>query len=266
MNLFGFWRMTEGNLVPEHLLEVQPPCYIGIPTDALLEPRVEAAKKRDLRALPLPDGTVAIVQRIDWSDGSDLRPIYASLKHLAEKRLLGAVLTGNQVWWVESVAGGADTKEWRYRLWHAVLQWLDAIGARICHLFPRAFPGGTASVLISTPDVSAFNAISKLKESEVAETIVDAQDGDGRQAGVTISPEWIKHLSRLENVAEVELIAAVLSQLAVGHRATRDQLRTAVLDAIGSRDWRWLHTHEVLTPLDRLASSRLVDRFREIPM
>ena len=268
LNLFGFWRMTDGNLIPEHLQEVQPPSYIGIPTDALLAPRVEAAKKRDLRALPLPDGTVTIVQRIDWSDGSDLRPIYASLKHLAEKRLLGAVLIGNQVWWVESVAGGAETNEWLYRLWHSVLQWLDTIGATICNLFPQAFPGGAASVLISIPDASTFDAIdtSRLKESELAETIVDTQDGSGRQALITVLPEWIKHVGRLENVAEVELIAAILCQLAVGHRATRDQLRTAVLDAIGSRDWRWLHTHEVLTPLDRLASSGLIDHFREIPM
>ena len=268
LNLFGLWQMTDGNMISEHLQEVQPPCYISLPTDALFAPRVEAAKNRDVRALPLPDESVTLVQRIDWSDDSDLQSIYASIKHLSEQRLLGAVLVGNQVWWIEPVAEGGETKEWCYRIWHAVLQWLDAIGQRICHMFPQAFPDEAASVVISIPDSSAFSAVnpSKFERSNLADTIEVSQEDGSREANVRILPEWIPHLGRPENAAEVELIAAVIGQLAVGLSATRDQLRTVVSESIGSPDWRWLHVHRALTPLDRLAGSALVDSFREIPM
>jgi len=91
LNLFGWWRSTDGNLIPEHMGEIEPPCHVSIPTDELLAPRVEAATKRDLRILVLPDGATRLVQRVDWSDSDDLLPIYGSLHDLDEDRLLGAV-------------------------------------------------------------------------------------------------------------------------------------------------------------------------------
>jgi hypothetical protein len=51
---------------------------VALPTDELLAPRIEAAKKLDLRALPLGDGGFKVVQRLDWGDTNDLKLIYAS--------------------------------------------------------------------------------------------------------------------------------------------------------------------------------------------
>jgi hypothetical protein len=72
LNLFGFWRSTDGNLVPEHMRDIAPPTFISLPTDSLLEPRIESAKKRDRRAMPHPDGGFREMQRMDWAEEDDL--------------------------------------------------------------------------------------------------------------------------------------------------------------------------------------------------
>ena len=35
MNTFGNWRMTDGNFVPEHMVDIQPPCTLWL-SDQLL--------------------------------------------------------------------------------------------------------------------------------------------------------------------------------------------------------------------------------------
>ena len=54
LNLFGFWRHTNSHLIPEHW-EMEPPCLVSIPTDELLNPRLEAVRRIDMRGLPLPE-------------------------------------------------------------------------------------------------------------------------------------------------------------------------------------------------------------------
>ena len=94
LNLFGFWRRTDGNLIPEHMQELEPPCYVMIPTDDLLNPRLEASKKRDVRALALSDGAFKVMQRIDWRDADDLNNVHISSFFSSERhtdRLVAAL-------------------------------------------------------------------------------------------------------------------------------------------------------------------------------
>ncbi len=75
LNLFGFWKTTKGNLIPEHMHEMVPPCILVLPTDELLAPRIEAARKRDYRALPFTDGTFktySVRMRLDWGRGGSV--------------------------------------------------------------------------------------------------------------------------------------------------------------------------------------------------
>jgi hypothetical protein len=110
LNLFGFWRATRGNLVPEHFFELEPPCFVAMPTDELLKPRTEAATKVDRQALPFPGGGYKTVQRIEW-DEDNLKPIYSSIDDIAAGRLLGAVAIENYVWWIESIPDPGENRE-----------------------------------------------------------------------------------------------------------------------------------------------------------
>lgn len=270
LNLFGFWRATDGNLIPEHLSEIEPPCNLLIPTDDLLAPRIEASVNRDFRALPLPDGNFKMVQRIDWTDPDDLQPIYGSIEDANEGRLLGAVSMNERTWWIEIAAEAGEVKEWRYRIWHAVLRWLAAVGSDVVASFPQAIAPGATRIEICIPAGMASEKIdsSSFGASDLAATVTGSRENKGRAARLEVSLDWMKHLDKPENDAEVELIAAVLEQIADPSSATasRDQLREVVHSSIGSGDWRWLHAHQVATPVDRLASSGLVGRFREISL
>lgn len=270
LNLFGFWRSTNGNLIPEHHCEIRPPCNLILPTDELLGPRIEAARKRDVRSLPFPDSTFKVVQRTNWDDEGELQPIYGSLEDVAQGRLLGAVFLSGRTWWIESVAESGENREWRYRIWNAVLQWLVTVGPDIIAQFPQAFPVGASNVEISIPVSSDFEGISpsKSRKADLPNTVVGSRESDDRHASVQILPEWLGYLGRIENDAEVELIAAILEKL-TNHEAPvvlRKQLSESIHDSIHSKDWRWLHAHQAFTPLDRLASIGLIGQFKEISL
>ena len=249
LNLFGFWRTTDGNLVPEHLSEITPPCNLAIPTNELLAPRIEAAKKRDFRALPTPGGGFRVVQRLDWDDIDDLKPIYASLADAAERRLVGAVHIDDRTWWIECVVRPDGGGHWQFRFWQAVLQWLAAVGADIIAAFPRRFPPSPAKIAIRIPAGREFEQsdLSKLPPADLARSLVGSRDAVDGQRVVEVLPSWLPHLAKPENDAEIELIAATLEQIAeVSSRGdTRSELRQVITKSIRSRDWRWLHARSI---------------------
>ena len=266
LNLFGFWRTTDGNLIPEHATEIEPPCNLVLPTDELLAPRVEAAKKRDVRALPLPDGGYKVVQRLDWGDVDDLKPIYASPDDAKEGRLVGAVVFDSHVWWIECVAESDQDREWQYRIWQALFQWLVMVGQSAIRSCPEAFPEGPRHIQVVVPSGRAFERIDPalLGTADLSASLRGFPSSESSPARLAIDESWLRHLGKPENEAEIELIAALLEQLVNPHATTRDQLGTVIKASIGSTDWRWLHAREAFTPLDRMAGSGLLGSFKEM--
>lgn len=263
-NLFGFWRTTDGNLVPEHAEEVEPPCFLSLPTDELLAPRREAARHLDVRALPMIPAGFKIAQRLDWDNPLDLKPIYASLDDARQNRLLGASVFGNHVWWIECSESGAADRDWRYRVWHALFQWITAVGPTVLSKLPHAFPAGPRMVEVLIPPRSMAEPINPATlGSQQARTALTVRAGaPSNPVQIEVTEAWLQQLGAAENDAEVELIAAVLEGLAASGAATRAVLAHEVRTAIGSFDWRWLHIRESLTPLDYLAGSGLIGAMR----
>jgi hypothetical protein len=265
LNLFGFWRSTKGNLIPEHLREIEPPCNLVLPINELLAPRIEAATKRDYRALPYTDGTFKRVLLEDWDT---LKPVYGSLTDLEQGRLLGAVSIEGRTWWIESVDERDLSKEGRYRIWQTVLQWLTAVGPAVIQHFPTAFPNSTSAASVNTPSMSTIEAISSQGSvlTDLAASVAVSRAHD--KSMVFLAPGWLAHVRKRENDAEIELIAAVLDalQAPAPEMVSRDALRSVVRTAIASTDWRWVHTQQASTPLERLARSGLLERFEEIPL
>ncbi len=267
LNLFGYWKLTNGHLIPEHLSEIQPPCDLVIPTDALLKPRREAVMKVDRRVLPLPSDGYRTVQRIEW-DEDDLKPIYGSISDLEKGRLLGAVVLEKHVWWVESVAEPGENREWRYRIWRAALEWLAAVGANIVAALPNAFLPGAARVQIAIPTNSAFEKIDHeaCETVVLSETITASPPAGNDTSSVSIADTWLPFLRRPENDAEIELISAILEAFSIKTSAVpRSELAKHVLTACGSRDWRWIHARPAITPMDRLGGHGLVGSFHRVP-
>lgn len=267
LNLFGFFRSTNGNLIPEHLTEIEPPAMIGMGINELLEPRIEGITRRDYRALEAPENEHRVVQRTEWEkDGSP--PIYASVDDINEGRLSGAVAIAGRTWWIESHAHDGESRKWRYQIWNATLQWLGTIGAAIIERYPDRFPTQPMRITLEIPKSKAFERISAGRAAGfLQDTVLIRRRDDGSGGGIAIQDRWLPFLQSAENIAEIELVAAALELLsdADGNPISRTGFAQIVGDIIGTKDWRWLHAFEAKTPLERLAGRQLVRSFKRIP-
>jgi hypothetical protein len=263
LNLFGFWRSTDGNLVPEHMREIVPPVHIALPTDSLLAPRIESAKKRDRRSFPHPEGGFRHMQRMDWGEEEDLKPIYASLDDIGDGLLLGAIDAEGRTWWLGASANESENREWIYRVWHAVLQWLAAVATKLIKRYPDTFLPRASGVNLALEQGTPF--MGHAADGETPPLSQTLNTTTGVVPTVHISMNWFRHLWTPDNDAETELIAAVLEGLqARASPLERNELRQAIQDAIGSKDWRWMHARPVTTPVDQLGALGLTGSFKEI--
>jgi hypothetical protein len=270
LNLFGFWKGTKGNLIPEHEWEITPPCHILIDVGEILMPRREGIRRQDQRALPRPEGGFRIVQRKDW--GRDGRsPIYANVEDLSEARLTGAISVAGRTWWIETTAREGEPRSWRHQIWNAVVEWLAEIAPTLIREQPTIFPLGAYRVRIELPDDAQFQAgvlYGRRPDSvPLPETVAFKPDtGAARCGSVSVSVDWPDYLRSAKNIAEVELVAAALEAFVDKSKsgATRARVVEMVNATIGSPDWRWLHAQEPATPLERLAGQGLIDGFRDI--
>lgn len=264
LNLFGFWRMTKGNIVPEHLWEMTPPCHLSMGVDELLKPRLEALHRQDRRALPLPGGGYEVVQRKQW--GEELQPIYASVDDLNESRLTGAVSFASRTIWIESESRPSVSRAWQYQVWNAVLQWLVAIGPKIAAANPELMADGEFRVSLGMPN-DRDGRITPLRHDHPVLTQCLRVNRSGPIVQIEILDGWASHLAHAENRAEIALMAAVLEGLADPTTCpTWEELIELVRAAIGSDHWRWLHAIEVSEPLARLAARGLIAEFKPISL
>lgn len=266
LNLFGFFRTTDGNLIPEHFTDIVPPTMIGMGTNELLQPRIEGTTRRDYRALPAPNNEHKVVQRTEW--GKDSLPLYASVDDVNEGRLSGAISIEGLTWWIESEANEGESREWRYQIWNAVLQWLGTIGAAIIERYPNKFPVRAMRISLEIPNSRAFERLPPGATTGAPRDFIAIRRSEDRTGGVvTIQDGWLPFLQSAENIAETELTAAVVELLseAGDNPMSRTEFAQVVTDTIGTKDWRWLHAFEAKTPLDRLAGHQLVRSFKRIP-
>jgi hypothetical protein len=268
MNLFGNWRATNGQVIPEHMVDMEPPCNIMMPIDDLFEPRVEAARNRDLRALPFTDGTFKRAQRIDWGpDG--LKPVYGSIDDALSQRLIGAIAQVNQIWWIEAVQGSAEpvSFDWLYQVWNAAMQWLAEAAPQIRNDFGSRLHTGPRYVCIVVEEGDGSQNREDANDADPFQHIEVFTDTNGMRS-VRLGARWIEALWQTENKAERAFAVTLLEQLLADGEGgpTRDEISQSILRGVPSSDWRWLHAFEVKSVMERMSAGGLVEKFRKIPL
>lgn len=267
LNLLGFWRMTGGNFVPEHMADIVPPCTMMMGTNDLLEPRQEAAERRGYRAIRHPDGRHKAVQRLQWSNKGKLREIFASPADLEYGRLSGVVVRQGRSWWIEVHPKEGESRDWAYQVWNAALQWLDAIASGVIAKRPESFSANPVRIELSTKGGFKFARRYEVNfgEGDLAHAVKSESDGLG--GSIELSTDWLNHLGVTENAAELELISAVLEVISLHGTAplSRNDLRNLILEILRSKDWRWLHAREAVSIHDQMGVSGLIASFRKVP-
>ncbi len=267
INLFGNWRTTGGNFVPEHW-DADPPAFLYLPLNDLLAVRVEGEENRDVRSVPRYDGNFEIVQRAEWGQHAPLKPIYASFRDLDEGRLAGVITLQDRTWWIEAVAASSSdaVREWQYQIWNSVLQWLGASAARLISAFGTKLAPASCDVRIVLSGGNEPQFWDEDATGTPLDHIVLARAPDGVHE-VRINKGWLRFLKRAENDAELALTTAVVAQIAAatGGNLRSEDIEAQIKLAIPSADWRYLHAQKVKYPLDRLSALGIFPKFRPIP-
>lgn len=272
LNMFGFWRETGGNFIPENVIDAEPPLNLLIPTDALFNASLEAAQNRDLRALPFPGSDCKIVQRVDWWHSTTLKSIYASIDDAKHGSLRGAIALGKITWWVEVTEDTPRPQQfdWQYQLWNAILEWLAETAPSLNKIFASKFSGAPVviRVVVAGEGFLASGGSSTRPEGSADDYIDAAIDAENSLITLTIRPGWGDFLRYHHNCAEFELVVSIIEAVLrnEGHGVARKEIGEVVKTAIPSEDWRWLHASKVTDAAERLACSNLVGKFHEIPL
>jgi hypothetical protein len=266
INLFGNWRETGSNLVPEHW-DANPPATLWLPHDSLLKPRMEGEANRDVRSVPLPDGSFEIVQRTEWNQDGKLKPIYGSLNSIKDGRLIGVICLEGRSWWIEITdeEDAPEHREWQYQVWNAVVQWLGVSASQLIARFPESFAPKSCRIrlVIRSRDASRIEEIGHA-EGLARDHIVLSEGASVYE--VYVKEGWFSYLRQVVNDAEFALASAVVEQIAhaCGKSLTQDKIDKCLREAVPSPDWRYLHAFEAKYPLDRLIALGLYPRFKKI--
>ncbi len=268
LNLFHWWRSTEYALVPPHMIDVTPPIIINFDTNMLLEARREAADALDRRALQHPDGSYHLVSRLEhYAVSGALRPIYASVDAIRTHRLLGATVYDRSSWWVALLDDGKHPHaRAAYRIWDAVLRWLDLIMPAF--LAPLKGNAKRQPVLIQLEIYwDGVGDLTDITDAAAVESVRVAVDIERSAVRVELLPSWHQMLRRADNQAEVLLAARTLVGVArlLGVPHSEAELEACVGQAVGSPDFRWVHSFEVRTTLEALTAQGLIGAFHPIP-
>jgi hypothetical protein len=196
----------------------------------------------------------------------EVQPIYVAAADLDAVRLSGAVLKAGRVWWLDFGPAPSEGREWRYRCLRGSLQWIEAVGETVARLFPGAFPISVRRVSVVVPKSTAIEhfSVSEMLSTPLIDTLAITRTPEG--GVVEILPQWLPYLSLKENDAEVALVAAIFKCLAQSwEQPSFAELYDAVLAAIGSPDWRWLHAFQTTRTENWLGAAGLIGPFRAIP-
>lgn len=265
-NLFGWWRETGFKLVPEQE-GIEPPMLINYPTDEILSVRRDAAHRLDRRPLPMPDGSMEIVMRLDRDVAlHGFRYRYCSPAALDRGELLGVVLLGKPVWLRIRNGSGKTDRGTAYETWQAALHWLN-IGLQM--LQANNVQLDPLPVLIDFEmEFSEDNRLVEVDDDAVNRAVVVATAPGTRSGTVRLSPDWQHGLHRLTNYAELRLAAALLSVVLDAEAASQsiETLHGELLAWVGSEDIRWRHSFAADRPTLLLSTHGLIPPFEAVPV
>lgn len=269
LNLFQWWRMTDYALIPPSELRVVPPFGIVIPTDSLLEARMEGQEALDRRAVQHPDGQFRTVIRLDPKNHfSDFQATYAAIDAARQGRLLGVCLEGRRPVWVELINEAAEGHaDQFYQTWRAALHWLTLVLPD----FENAFGHSSVEPILLTIHIDWPEILEgvQLDGKEIDEAIQLSIDALTRTAALHLLPNWHCGLQRVDNRAEVGLAAAMLSGIALldNAKTSRAHLVDFVQRVVKSPDIRWRHSFYAKRVIDALRLHGLIKSgFSPIPV
>lgn len=274
LNFYEYWRLTRGRLTTSTTNTLNVDSFdicnlITIESDLVRHVRERNVAKRSRRSLPFIDGPHKVVQQLAFQDTASLEPIYIADDDLRSGTLRGAVSLHRLTWWVHVICGTDQNVTLSHNILHSVLRWLAESGEYVTKKYSDVFREDVSLVQIHLqgifrPDQSGHGS-AKSAATPPSESIRINLLPDGIRT-IHLDPSWLTSVGHAENIAELELAAAILEAISENTPSddSRQRFRQAIKDRICSPDWRWLHTDGVSAPIDELRASGLIRPFQPI--
>tara|TARA_R110000787_G_scaffold91052_2_gene192038 strand:+ start:7011 stop:10754 length:3744 start_codon:yes stop_codon:yes gene_type:complete len=268
-NLYSWWRSNGYSFFPDGMPDNQLPVILQIPFDSIRQLRMAGEHRAGFQARPGPGNRIYRTLKFDRDAENPVQASkFAAIDEIQAGRLLGGVeLTGVPVW-IEAVAASQQVdSELVYGSWDGAMNWLafvldnKAVQARLGLLDKPIL----CQLLVSDPG-EEFGATPE-RES-IPDLLSLTIDNAASVFRLSIDGKWHWALQHLDNVAELDLAAAMLeglSQLAPAADLNRNEARALLSQFAESPQFRWRHGQLVRTATDLIVASRLMQSPHRIP-
>lgn len=264
LNTYAFWRGQDFRLVP---LEVpfpsERPTQLMVGMEFIKDLRVTERREHDPHAALLqPGGNAVVVRRFArtaFFSAMLRRPIYAVESYARLGELLGLYEgDGVNVWlWADRLKESSDAKGMRYRIWEALLSWLDRLVPVLLHeRIIGSRPNTVAHLHITLDRPEEWDIRADLSPA-MPRLDVNTSESAAR---VFIPVGFTKFLGRPSNDGErmlLELVAQGLASIlgSPDDSAVTEISKKAVAMTMKDADTRFIHLFNATSPTDFIAAT-----------
>jgi hypothetical protein len=268
LNLFHWWRVTDHALFPPNQIDATPPLMVNFPSSLLLEARKEAHEASDRIALQDEQGRWHIVGRLEQEDSyAALKNAYASFDDVRIGNLTGVIVDDERSnWWVRLETSHHLKNRHIYETWKTVLVWAGQVMPSYLNAVSKGKIRTTIAFLIKLESLPDGFDFKPLTDAEIDASIDLQVDTANSLATLTLKTDWFRGFYRPDNYAERCLGLNLLlgASLLFGIERQADELKSLVLAAVGSTDFRHRHALEVKRVIEQLSAEGLVRSFQGI--
>ena len=263
-NFYCYWRHQNYQLVPREF-QLSPKSGLFIANDFVSPVREEVRKLVDCHVLETTAGSYVPVKRLHsgtYFKSMQGRPTYASLAHLDQGILAGAVETPRGPSWfsVKPLKGGEDVRSFLYRVWGGFIGLFDKLVFEIETFYPTA-RAGSIEIRLNFDEVVLPENSEELRVGETSSEPEVAVDFNRRTAEVKLPPYFIRYFQQPENTGESLVLRSIAKGLVRLHQEETDDIEESVSDTLvqsvlDDSGMRVLHVFQTHYPIERLLARK----------
>ena len=222
LNLYSWVKRNNGNIVPHDNL---PPefseatnFFMMIDQNELIEVRWETKIDEFRHKVKAPNDAVIEVRRINTGSyfiEDRFRPIFASVDHLHEEKLLALVEGEFARWWLEPTTYNEHVRDLTYRLWAAISGWLLKIDEA---MMQTVLKSSYTTIHISydfldTDIPSTFEKVPSLKQLKGMTSVHSEIVGANLNIHISFQKGYLAGFYRHENYAEANIVDVIIDAI-----------------------------------------------------
>jgi hypothetical protein len=248
LNLYGWWVDTDYLLIPNEIEFGLKPIHLMIPTDCLANIRKKVRQRRDIHALPLPNGRLLRVQRKDidsYFPGEENKPIYASIEAVRHGELVGAWVGEHFIFWLTVKKDRTGLSRGTiFQIWDAILNWLERSGP----LFEQEIQelNNRAVFIIIDLNETQEEHIEPVSEDILRSCLSISVNQEKGTIYINIRDPFLGGFRNSANIAERAIVRVLVEGMLIfaGKAPSSKDIDTLVAEIVPDNDVRFFHVFE----------------------